>query len=83
MRTVVRFGEGLCTPCSMYCILCVGEGIIIWVPNTDSKVHDRLWVAVAALILGALCDEGQGPCVDLLRVVGVLPVGLSLVTFPG
>ena len=57
--------------------------IIIWIPNTDSKVHDRLWVAVAALILGALCDEGQGPCVDLLRVVGVLPVGLSLVTFPG
>ena len=53
------------------------------VPNTDSKVHDRLWVAVAALILGALCDEGHGPCVDLLRVVGVLPVGLSLVTFPG
>ena len=49
-------------------------------PNTDPKVHDRLWVAVAALILGALCDEGQGPCVDLLRVVGVLPVGLSLVT---
>ena len=42
------------------------------VPNTDSKVHDRLWVAVAALILGTLCDEGQGPCVDLLRVVGVL-----------
>ena len=30
-------------------------------------------MAVAALILGALCDEGQGPCVDLLRVVGVLP----------
>ena len=84
MRTVVRFGEGLCTPCSMYCILCVGEGIIIWAPNTtDSKVHDRLWVARSRLILGALCDEGQGPCVDLLRVVGVLPVGLSLVTFPG
>ena len=61
----------------------LGVCIIIWAPNTDSKVHDRLWVAVAALILGALCDEGQGPCVDLLRVVGVLPVGLSLVTFPG
>ena len=50
---IISFGEGLCTPYSMYCILCAGEGIIICgsliyqTPRytigydiPDSKVHD-------------------------------------------
>ena len=27
---IISFGEGLCTPYSMYCILCAGEGIIMY-----------------------------------------------------
>ena len=48
---IICFGEGLCTPYSMYCILCAG-GVLYWhnvgTPNTDSNVLDRLWVQGAA-----------------------------------
>ena len=64
--------------------LCGGGYFIIWAPNTtDSKVHDRLWVARSRLILDALCDEVRHLALNLLVPLVFSQLGLSLVTSPG